>query len=129
MLARLKLEGLRDAAKALFGLPPAESGSNLTLRRETAAKVLGKEVHHFRKRLEPQVLAEVAHALQWDAAAPARPWASPSPVRPDKQHRRLPSDIFAWEATEYEEALTSAVGGCVRTSGRTPRRRTAGQHG
>jgi hypothetical protein len=106
VLARLKLEGLRDAAKALFGLPPAERRSSLTLRREAAAKVLGKEVHHFRKRLEPKILAEVVHALRWDAAAQSRPWASPPPVRPGRKHRRLPSDIFAWEAAEHEEALT-----------------------
>jgi hypothetical protein len=106
VLARLQLEGLRDAAKALFGLPPAEPGSNLTLRREAAAKALGKEVHHFRKRLEPQVLAEVVHALKRDAAAQSRPWARPPPVRPSKQHRRLPRDVFAWEAAEHEEALT-----------------------
>ncbi|MBV9142077.1 MAG: hypothetical protein JO115_14375 [Pseudonocardiales bacterium] len=106
VLARLRLEGLRDAAKALFGLPPAEPGSNLTLRRAAAAKVLGKEVHHFRKRLEPQVLAEVAYALTRDAAAQARPWANPPPVRPGTQRRRLPSDVFAWAAAEHEEALT-----------------------
>ncbi|MEW1911270.1 hypothetical protein AB0442_22950 [Kitasatospora sp. NPDC085895] len=105
-LARLDPEGLREAAKALFGLPPARAGANLTERREAAAAAAGREVHHFRKRIEPQILAALAHALQRDAAVQARPWASPPPVRPGTGRRVLPSDVFAWEAVEHEEALT-----------------------
>lgn len=106
VLARLEPEGLRDAAKALFGLPPGEAGSNLTLRREAAAKVLGREVHHFRKRVEPQILTALAHALERDAAEQAKPWASPPPVRAGGRRRHLPADVFAWEAAEHEEVLT-----------------------
>lgn len=106
VLARLEPEGLRDAAKALFGLAPGESGSTLTLRREAAAKVMGREVNHFRKRVEPQVLTALAHALERDAAGQAKPWASPPPVCAAGHRRRLPADVFAWEAAEHEEALT-----------------------
>jgi hypothetical protein len=106
VLARLEPEGLRDSAKALFGLPPAEAGSNLTHRRETAAKVLEREVNHFRKRVEPRILIALAHALERDAAGQAKSWASPPPVRPGRRRRHLPADVFAWEAAEHEEVLT-----------------------
>ncbi|MFJ6214176.1 hypothetical protein ACIQGZ_12700 [Streptomyces sp. NPDC092296] len=106
VLARLEPESLRDAAKALFGLPPAPAGANLTDRRAAAAQLAGKEAHHFRKRIEPQILAALAHALERDAAVQAKPWASPPPVRPGQRRRLLPSDVFAWEAVEHEEALT-----------------------
>lgn len=106
VLARLEPDGLRESAKALFGLPPAVAGSNLTLRREAAAKAAGREVHHFRKRVEPQLLTALAYALERDAAAQSKPWASPPPVRPGRSRRMLPRDVFAWEAAEHEEALT-----------------------
>ncbi|MEV7354787.1 hypothetical protein [Kitasatospora sp. NPDC091276] len=106
VLARLEPEGLRGPAKALFGLPPAVAGSNLTLRREAAATAADREVHHFRKRVEPQLLTALAHALERDAAAQLKPWASPPPVRPGRRRRLLPRDVFAWEASEHEEALT-----------------------
>lgn len=106
VLARLEPEGLREPAKALFGLLPSEAGANLTCRREAAAKAAGREVHHFRKRVEPQVLDLIAHALERDAAAQSKSWASPPPVRPGRRRRDLPRDVFAWEAAEHEEALT-----------------------
>ncbi|UWE07614.1 hypothetical protein [Actinacidiphila bryophytorum] len=106
VLARLEPEGLREPAKALFGMPPAEAGSNLTHRREVAARVAGREVNHFRKRVEPQILGILANAMERDAAAQSRPWASPPPVRAGRRRRDLPRDVFAWEAAEHEEALT-----------------------
>jgi hypothetical protein len=106
VLARLEPVALREAAHALFGLPPARAGLNLTDRRSVAARLAGKEVHHFRKRIEPRILAAVAYALERDAAAQTRSWASPPPVRPGRRRRLLPSDVFAWEAVEHEEALT-----------------------
>lgn len=112
VLARLEPEGLRVPAQILFGLPPAEAGSTLTLRRDAAAKAAGREVHHFRKRIEPQILTIVAHALQRDADSQPAPWASPPPVRSGRRHRQLPRDVFAWEAAEHEEAL-SRLWACV----------------
>ncbi|MER8083822.1 hypothetical protein ABTZ57_01335 [Streptomyces sp. NPDC094048] len=106
MLGRIEPAGLRDSAKALFGLPPAGPGLTLTLRRDIAAKAADREVNHFRKRLEPQILTALAHALERDAASQTKPWASAPPVRPARRRRRLPPDVFAWEAAEHEEALT-----------------------
>ena len=62
----------RDSAKALFGLPPAEAGSNLTLRREAAAKVLEREVNHFRKRVEPQILTVLARTSPTHGRQPGK---------------------------------------------------------
>ncbi len=106
VLARLEPQALRESAKALFGLGSAAPGTNLTLRRGAAAKAADREVHHFRKRVEPQLLAALAQALERDAAAQAKPWASPPPVRPVRRRRTLPRDVFAWEAAEHEETLT-----------------------
>jgi hypothetical protein len=106
VLARLEPEESREAAKALFGLPPARPGLSLTRRREVAAGLLGREAHHFRKRMEPRILAAVAYAVEREAAARSRPWASPPPVRPSSERRCLPKDVFAWEAAEHEETLT-----------------------
>jgi hypothetical protein len=113
-LARLEPERSREAAKALFGLPPARPGLTLTRRREVAAGVLGREVHHFRKRMEPRILAAVAYTLEREAAARTRPWATPPPVRPSPARRCLPKDVFAWEAAEHEETLTR-LWACVYT--------------
>lgn len=54
-MARFGEARYAPAARALFGLPPAEPGQNLTVRRELAAAAAGHEVHHFRKRVEPKL--------------------------------------------------------------------------
>lgn len=48
LLARLDDTRYALATRALFGLPPAQPGQNLTVRRELAAMAAGHEVHHFR---------------------------------------------------------------------------------
>ncbi|MGH4013656.1 MAG: hypothetical protein ACRDSL_06925 [Pseudonocardiaceae bacterium] len=40
---------------------------NLTVRRELAAAEAGHEVHHFRKRVEPKLVAQIAWELLADA--------------------------------------------------------------
>src|SRR3954464_4158569 len=52
LLARFPDARYAAAARALFGLPPATPGQNLTVRRELAAGQADHEVHHFRKRVE-----------------------------------------------------------------------------
>lgn len=106
MLGRIEPEGLKGAAMVLFGLPPASTGLTLTVRRDLAAKLAGREVNHFRKRVEPEILAGLAVALERDAASQRAPWASPPPVRKVPHRRRLPPDVYAWEAAEHEESLT-----------------------
>lgn len=60
LLARFPDVRYASAARALFGLPPAEPGQNLTVRRELAADQAGHEVHHFRKRVEPKLVEKIA---------------------------------------------------------------------
>ena len=54
------------AARALFGAR-ATSGSTLTARRSEAAKILGYSPDHFRKRIEPRILADLRWLLEQDA--------------------------------------------------------------
>jgi hypothetical protein len=67
LLARFPDARYAPAARTLFGLPPAEPGQNLTVRREVAAAQAGHEVHHFRKRIEPRLIEHVAWELLADA--------------------------------------------------------------
>src|SRR5262245_36558432 len=63
LLARFSDVRYASAARALFGLPPAEPGQNLTVRRDLAAAEAGHEVHHFRKRVEPKLIERIAWEL------------------------------------------------------------------
>ena len=56
LLARYQDARYAPAARALFGLPPAAPGQNLTVRRELSAEQAGHEVHRFRKRVEPKLI-------------------------------------------------------------------------
>ena len=66
--AALKLTGdlrgdSREATRILFALESRYRGMTLTRRREQAAQVMGYEPHHFRKRIEPKLLAHVTDVL------------------------------------------------------------------
>ena len=94
------------AARALFGLPPAESGQNLTLRRELAARVADHEVHHFRKRVEPRLLTQLAAALLADGDRFTRSRMIAPRLVPATRRQLVAPDPFAWEVAEHEEALS-----------------------
>jgi hypothetical protein len=105
LLARFPDTRYASAARALFGLPPAVPGQNLTVRRDLAAIEAGHEAHHFRKRVEPKLIEKVAWELLADADRFIRsPMIAPrlaaatgrQPVQPDP---------FTWEVTEHEEQL------------------------
>lgn len=106
LLARFPDTRYASAARALFGLPPAEAGQNLTARRDLAAKQAGHEVHHFRKRVEPKLLERIAWELLADADRFTRlPMIAPR-LAPATVRQSIPADPFAWEVTEHEEQLT-----------------------
>jgi len=106
LLARFPDTRYASAARALFGLPPAEPGQNLTVRRDLAAGQAGHEVHHFRKRVEPKLLERIAWELLADADRFTRlPMIAPRLV-PVAVRQSVPADPFAWEVTEHEEQLT-----------------------
>jgi hypothetical protein len=105
LLARFPDARYAPAARALFGLPPAEPGLNLTARRDLAAEQAGHEVHHFRKRVEPKLIEKIAWELLADAERFTRtPMIAPR-LAPVIVRQPVPADPFAWEVTEHEELL------------------------
>jgi hypothetical protein len=64
-IRRLGLVELRKAAASLFGI--GRGGTTLTERRRAAAAEADYEVHHFRKRIEPKIVDQLAWQLQRDA--------------------------------------------------------------
>jgi hypothetical protein len=106
LLARFPDTRYAAAARALFGLPPAEPGLNLTARRELAAGQAGHEVHHFRKRVEPKLIEKVAWELLADADRFTRtPMIAPR-LAPMADRQPVQADPFAWEVAEHEEQLS-----------------------
>jgi hypothetical protein len=106
LLARFPDTRYAPAARALFGLPPAEPGQNLTVRRERAAEQSGHEVHHFRKRVEPRLIEKVAWELLADADRFTRsPMIAPR-LAPVTERQPVQADPFAWEVAEHEEQLS-----------------------
>lgn len=106
LLARFPDARYAPAARALFGLAPAKPGMNLTARRDAAASAAGHEVHHFRKRVEPRLLDELAAALIADADRFTRAQLAAPRLAPASGRERVGADPFAWEVAEQEEALT-----------------------
>lgn len=106
LLARFPDARYAPAARALFGLPPAEPGQNLTVRRELAAAEAGHEVHHLRKRVEPKLVAQIAWELLADADRFKRSPAIAPRLAATTARQRVPADPFAWEVVEHEEQLT-----------------------
>lgn len=105
LLARFPDARYAPAARALFGLPPAKPGLNLTTRRDLAAEQSGHEVHHFRKRVEPKLIERIAWELLADADRFTRmPMIAPR-LAPVTVRQPVPADPFAWEVTEHEEQL------------------------
>lgn len=106
LLARYPDTRYASAARALFGLPPAKPGQNLTVRRELAAAEAGHEVHHFRKRVEPKLVERIAWELLVDADRFTRsPMIAPR-LAPASGRQPVPADPFAWEVAENEEQLS-----------------------
>lgn len=106
LLARIPDARYASAARALFGLPPAQPGQSLTARRELAAEQAGHQVHHFRKRVEPKLIEKIAGELLADNERLMRsPMVAPR-LAPAAGRRPIPADPFAWEVAEHEERLT-----------------------
>ncbi|WP_158889094.1 hypothetical protein [Amycolatopsis anabasis] len=105
LLARFPDPRYAPAARALFGLPPAEPGQNLTVRRDRAAAEAGHEVHHFRKRVEPKLIEKVEWELLADSDRFTRsPLIAPR-LAPATTRQPVQADPFAWEVAEHEEQL------------------------
>ncbi|MFC4906889.1 hypothetical protein [Actinomadura gamaensis] len=109
-LDRLENAELAAASRLLFGAETATSGATLTARRQAAAAASGYEVHHFRKRIEPKVLALVAWQLRRDSEELTVRHATPPELRAASRPLVLPADVFAWESAEHQHALAALWG-------------------
>jgi hypothetical protein len=109
-LARFTHHRLAVPARLLFGAAPEASGLTLTERREKAAAAADYEVHHFRKRVEPEICEQLADMLNADSED-LRSRALPPALGQARRPLRLPADVFAWEAAEHEQALSSLWSG------------------
>jgi hypothetical protein len=106
LLARFPDTRYASAARALFGLPPAEPGQNLTVRRSLAAEQAGHEGHHFRKRVEPKLVQRIAWELLADAERFTRSAMIAPRLAPATGRQLVQADPFAWEVAEHEEQLS-----------------------
>lgn len=112
LLARLLVhypnDDLGEAARILFGLAPGTRGANLTRRRNAAADAIERETEHFRKRIEPGIVTEVAWQLHRDSQNYVpRGRAVPPPLEAsgDTPSIRI-GDVSSKDAAEHEELLS-----------------------
>ncbi|SER96051.1 hypothetical protein SAMN05443377_12245 [Propionibacterium cyclohexanicum] len=112
LLARLLVnypdDALGEAARVLFGIAPGSRGLTITRRRERAAELIDREAEHFRKRIEPGVVAEVAWQLHRDSQNYIpRGRAVPPPLESSGDTPMIrQGDVANAEAAEHEELLS-----------------------
>ncbi|MGK7222240.1 hypothetical protein ACSNO4_05530 [Kocuria flava] len=101
-------DNLGLSAQVLFGIVPGTRGKNLTYRRQQAADIAGYEIDHFRKRIEPQILEQLAWQLHLDSQNYIpRSRTSPPPLEATGDTPVLLSDdISSKDAAEHQELLS-----------------------
>lgn len=67
LLAYYPDDVLSEAARVLFGVTPGTRGATLTRRRGQAAEENHYDPDHFRKRVEPKILRQLAWQLHQDS--------------------------------------------------------------
>jgi hypothetical protein len=99
---------LSEAARVLFGLTPGTRGKNLTDRRGQAARETGYEIDHFRKRIEPKIVRQLAWQLHQDSQnyIPRDRDAPPLVEISGDTPYIAAGDVITKEKTEHEEALS-----------------------
>jgi hypothetical protein len=105
-IAQFETSELRPAASILFGLTATSAGLTLTVRRRLAASKIGYEANHFRKRIERQIIEQLAWQLNKvsdDHADPfmVAPALSVASVRP----KQAPADTLSWEVLEHHAVV------------------------
>lgn len=108
LLAYYPDDVLSEAARVLFGLAPGSRGKTLTDRREQAARETGYEAVHFRKRIEPKILKQLAWQLHQDAQTyvPRGGDAPPALEVSGDTPYIAAGDVSAKEQAEHEELLS-----------------------
>lgn len=93
----------RAAARILFGIEPGTAGTTLTARRARAARVGDYDPDHFRKRLEPKIIREVAVRLHKDSLRyKSRARRAPAALEPTGESPKLTED----DLTAQEEHVS-----------------------
>lgn len=107
LLSRLPDQQTATAAHILFGTATTDANANLMSRRVVAAAMLGRDPDHFRKNIEPRILADIAEALIADSDRMAVT-SSTAPRLVPVLHppAALPADMWAWETAEHEEHMS-----------------------
>lgn len=101
-------DDLGEAARILFGIAPGARGTNLTRRRAMAAETIDREADHFRKRIEPTIIEQVAWQLHRDSQNYIpRGRAVPPPLESsgDTPVIRV-GDVANADAAQHEELLS-----------------------
>lgn len=97
-----------EAARVLFGLTPGTRGTSLTQRRSRAADELHCNEEHFRKRIEPKIVKQLAWQLHQDTQTyvpRARDVPPPLEISGDTP-RITKGDVSSKERAEHEELLS-----------------------
>lgn len=108
MLVHFPNDELAEPARILFGLAPGLRGKNLTARRRDAAGAAGYEADHFRKRIEPQILLQLAWQLHQDSQNYVpRSRATPPPLEASVDTPTITwGDIASKDAADHQELLS-----------------------
>lgn len=108
LLVRYPDDSLGEAARIVFGLTPGVRGLTLTQRRERAASEIEREVDHFRKRIEPKIVRELARQLHSDSqnyVPRTTPTAEPVEISGDTPYIAV-DDVASYDKAKREEALS-----------------------
>lgn len=112
LLARLLVhfpdDTLGEPARIAFGLAPGARGLILTKRRERAATEMERDVDHFRKRIEPRIVRELARQLHSDSqnyVPRTTPTTGPIEISGDTPYIAA-GDVASHDVAKREEALS-----------------------
>jgi len=108
LLAFFPDDVLSEAARVLFGMTPGTRGKTLTERRGQAARETGYDAEHFRKRVEPRILRQLAWQLHQDSQnyiPRERDTPPPLEISGDTPYIAQ-DDISAKDVNEHQEAMS-----------------------
>jgi hypothetical protein len=107
VLKSLEPANRRAAAEALFMV--VRGGRTLTQRRIHAASALGYEFHHFRKRIEPELLEDIAWRLHQDNLQYVRRSRDGEPFEASGHTPVITEDQIVHADTAEHEVLLSRI--------------------
>lgn len=106
-LNRFALPDLKPAAKVLFGI--GALGTNLTSRRELAAERSGFNEDHFRKRVEPKIVEQLAWQIARSELQHTSRTYGAEPLAPSGRTPVIQPEDFADPVAAEKEMLVSKI--------------------